>query len=259
MTASPFVVLITGGGAGIGRALALEYAGPNTVLILLGRRKEKLFEVAKLCEAKGSRVITAQADVRDVDALRAQLITLDTETPIDLLIANAGVTSGLKEGEITESWLGIQAVAETNFYGALATISAISERMVVRKKGQICIIGSLSAYRGMPYSPSYCAAKAGIETYGFALRAGLAESGVRVNVVSPGYIATSMSAKLKGTKPFVLSPEKAAMLIRRGLRKNKARTSFPFPLNLGARLLALMPDYMARTVMPWFAFSVDTD
>jgi short-subunit dehydrogenase len=253
------VVLITGASSGIGEALAVEYAEPSVHLVLLGRNLDNLQRVAHHCQAKGAQVKILQADVSEVDDLRKKMFQLDDELPVELLIANAGVTSGLGAEQWVEPWDGVKSVAEINFLGVLAAVSPITERMVARQHGQIAIMGSLSAYRGLPSCPAYSASKAGVEAYGLALRAGLAAQNVKVNVISPGYVTSAMSRQLTGPKPFLISAESAARTIKKGLANNRARISFPFPLNLGARLLALLPDRLARLILPYFAFTVEID
>lgn len=250
------VTLITGAGRGIGEALALEYAKPGVYLVLLGRNEDCLQQVAQRCREKGAETKVLQADVSNVEALRQTLFRLDDEMPVDLLIANAGVTSGLEAGQSVEAWDGIKSVAEINFLGVLATVSPISERMVARQQGQIAIMGSLAGYRGLPSCPAYSGAKAGVEAYAMALRAGLRAQNVHVSVISPGYVETAMSEKLSGVKPGMVTAKRAAQIIRRGLVQNRTRISFPFPMNFGARILAFLPDRLARMVLPYFQFTV---
>jgi len=120
--------------------------------------------------------------------------------------------------------------------------------MKKRKHGQIAIVSSLAAYRGMPITPSYCASKAAIKSYGEALRGWLAEDGIRVSVICPGFVESELSAQFFGDKPLMISSQKAASIIIKGLEKNKARISFPFPLNLGMWFLAILPP----TISDWF-------
>ena len=95
---NPKSILITGGSSGIGEALALEYAAPGVRLALTGRSSERLDAVADSCRAKGAEVSTSVADVRDAAALRAWIEAEDDKTPLDLVIANAGVSrAGLED------------------------------------------------------------------------------------------------------------------------------------------------------------------
>jgi short-subunit dehydrogenase len=102
-------------------------------------------------------------------------------------------------------------------------------------------MSSLAGFFGLPLTPAYSASKAGVKAYGEALRGWLAPYGVQVTVVMPGYVASTMSEAMPGPKPFVWTPDRAAKLIQRRLALNHARISFPFPLNIGCWLLAVLP------------------
>jgi short-subunit dehydrogenase len=88
----------------------------------------------------------------------------------------------------------------------------------------------LAAFRGLPSSPSYSASKAAIKIYGEGLRGLLAKSGIKVNVICPGYVRTPMTDVNQFPMPFIISASKAAKIIRKGLAKNCSRIAFPFPL-----------------------------
>ena len=87
-------IVITGASSGIGKALALRYARDRTVLGLLGRSSARLHEVADQCRRLGAAVQTATLDIRARFEMRQWLENFDTRTPIDVLIANAGVMAG---------------------------------------------------------------------------------------------------------------------------------------------------------------------
>ena len=131
----------------------------------------------------------------------------------------------------------------------LATVDAVLPAMRARGRGQIALISSLAAYYGLPVTPSYCASKAAIKTYGEALRGWLAREGVRVSVVMPGYVESKMCREMPGPKPFLWSPERAARCIRRGLARNQARISFPFPLNFGTWWLSVLPPTVSQRIL----------
>ena len=131
----------------------------------------------------------------------------------------------------------------------MAIVHAVLPAMRQRGSGQIALISSLAGYFGLPVTPSYCASKAGLKAYGEALRGWLGPEGVRVNVIMPGYVASPMCEAMPGPKPFVWLPERAARAIRRGLEKDKARISFPFPLNLGTWFLAALPAALSLRIV----------
>jgi len=102
-------------------------------------------------------------------------------------------------------------------------------RMIARKRGQIAIISSLAGHRGFPGAPAYSGSKAAVKVWGEALRGDLALHNVKVNVVLPGFIKSPMTDVNRFPMPFLMSAEKAAAIIQRGLAADRARIAFPFP------------------------------
>jgi len=138
----------------------------------------------------------------------------------------------------------------TNLIGVLNTVHPILDAMTSRKRGQIAILSSLAAFRGFPGAPAYCASKAAVRIYGEALRSDLAAHGVEVNVVCPGFIATPMTAVNPFRMPFLMSADRAAQLIKKGLERNMARIAFPLPMYFGIRFLASLPQILLDMLMP---------
>lgn len=232
-------ILITGATSAIGAALAEEYATLGCELLLQGRNSERLQAVAAQCRAKGASVETKLLDLTDRPALAAWLEELESDCP-DLLIANAGININTGHDGKGEVWTEVENLLELNIRSTLAVIHHLLPAMKQRGSGQLAILSSLAAWQGLPATPSYCASKAALKVYGEALRLGLADQGIRVSVVMPGYVDSAMCRAMPGPKPFLWKPEQAARVIRKGLARNQARISFPFPLNLGCWLLALI-------------------
>ncbi|HYK24950.1 MAG TPA: SDR family NAD(P)-dependent oxidoreductase, partial [Steroidobacteraceae bacterium] len=233
MQSPPTTVLITGASGGIGAALAHCYAEPGRALFLHGRDPARLETVANDCKGRGARVLTLTFDVRDADSVIEQLQSLSEREVIDLAIVNAGVTQAIGGGEIFESFATGREVLAVNLEGALATIAGVLPEMVRRGSGQIALVSSLAAYVGLPRTPAYCASKAALKAYGESLRLRLAPRGVAVSVVLPGFVRTAMTDRVKGPKPAIIPPERAARLIRRGLERNRGRIAFPRRLAWG--------------------------
>lgn len=251
---NPASVLITGATGEIGAALALEYAAPGATLLLQGRRADRLSEITRQCQARGARVETTVLDVRDADAVRAWLDALRARRMPDLLIANAGLNTHTGLAGEPEPWGEAEAVLDVNLKASMCLVDAALPGMRARGRGQIALISSLAGYFGLPVTPSYCASKAGIKAYGEALRGWLAPQGIRVNVVMPGYVESPMCAAMPGPKPFLWSPWRAARAIRRGLARDRARISFPFPLNWGAWWLAVLPAALSHRIVRWMGY-----
>ena len=245
----PSTILITGATGGIGAALARSYAQPGRTLILHGRDAARLAAVTRECELHGAQVQGVTFDLRDAEAVVASLRSLSSQYAIDLAIVNAGVSSAIGNGLEAESWEAAKAVLAVNLDGAIATVAGVLPEMRRRRTGQIALVSSLAAYFGLPVTPTYCASKAALKAYGEALRGWLAPQGVAVNVVMPGFVRTPMSERFRGARPFLMSPERAATLILRGLERNRARIAFPRRLAFGMWCLAALPAALSQWIV----------
>jgi short-subunit dehydrogenase len=245
----PATVLITGATGGIGAALARLYAEPQRTLILHGRDPARLAALARECEARGAHVVSTSFDLRDGLAAVAALRQLSGTHVIDLAIVNAGVSSMIGRGEEVEDWDTARAVLAVNLDGGLATVAGVLPEMRRRGAGQIALVSSLEAYIGMPVTPVYSASKAALKAYGEALRGWLAPQGIAVNVILPGFVRTPMSDRYTAAKPWMMSPERAASLIRRGLDHNRARTAFPRLLAWGMWWLSVLPPALSQWIL----------
>ena len=229
-------VLITGASSGIGAALACYYAKPRVQLALSGRDAQRLGVVAETCRNRGAIVSPLCADVRDSRRMREWIEAEDATTPLDLVIANAGIGGGPRESEAQ-----MRNVLAVNLDGVLNTCWPAIDRMRGRGSGQIAITSSLAGYRGFADAPAYCASKAAVKTLGEAWRGALRRHGIRVSVICPGFVETPIVANNKSRMPFLMGAERAAQIIARGLAADRPRISFPLPMTLAAWFLAALP------------------
>jgi short-subunit dehydrogenase len=235
----PRSILITGASSGIGRALALSYAAPGRSLTLGGRDRARLAEVARLAREKGATVGEAAIDVTDRAAMAAWIEDADARQPLDLVIANAGVSAGTGRGEETDAQT--TRIFDTNLTGVLNTVLPAMARLTERRRGQIALMSSLAGFRGFPGAPAYCASKAAVRVWGEALRTDLRAKGVSVSVVCPGYIATPMTDANDFPMPLLMPAAACARIIVRGLAADRARIAFPWPLYLLVGLVGALP------------------
>ena len=227
---SPKHILITGASSGLGAALARHYAPSGAMLSLQGRHKKRLDEVADSCRAMGASVNIGKLDVTDSKGLEGWIAEIDSLLPVDLVIANAGISAGTGGG--LEGVEHVRTLFATNIDGVINTVHALSDKMAARGSGQIALVSSLAGVRALPSCPAYSASKACVRYYAEGLRGAMKKTGVKVNVICPGYIKTPMTDINPYPMPFLMSAEKAAGIIARGLAKNKPRIAFPLRLYL---------------------------
>ncbi|WP_434986124.1 SDR family NAD(P)-dependent oxidoreductase [Vreelandella zhaodongensis] len=249
----PRCVLITGATGAIGGALAHAYATPNTHLVLHGRNRQSLEELAGACHKKGAQVLLSSASLTDTTELNTWLDTLCAEHLPDIVIANAGINTHPSD-QTLEPWDDVQALLDINLKAPIAMAQRLVPAMQTRGSGQLVFISSLAGWHGLPTTPSYSASKAGIKAYGEGLRGLLAPHGIGVTVVMPGYVTSPMCNAMPGPKPWEWSPERAAKAIQRGITANRARISFPFPLNFGSWWLAVLPASISQWLIKHLGF-----
>lgn len=254
---SPENILITGASSGLGQALSEYYAaqgaadGPVT-LFLSGRDSVRLALVAQACRDKGATVVTGLVDVTDRPALQCWMEDIDQNHPLDLVIANAGISGGTGGGlDQNNPTAQDKAIFDVNMTGVVNTVDVALPRMIARGRGQIALMSSLASFAAMPGAPAYAASKSAVRMYGEALAGAVASTGVRVNVICPGFIKTPMTDINDFHMPFLMEAPQAAKIIATGLTKNRTRIAFPLPLYLAAGLIGLLPACLAR---PFLSF-----
>jgi short-subunit dehydrogenase len=254
---APFrAVVITGASSGLGAALARAYALPGTTLGLLGRDPTRLDATARACEASGARVRAALVDVADAPAMAAWLLAFDRDTPVELLIANAGTSAGPPPDSPSEGVATASRQIAVNLLGTIHTIEPLLPALCARRRGRVAVIASIAAYRGLPYSPGYCASKAGLRAYAEALRPRLEPLGVGVTAVCPGFFASPMTDRFDGPTPFLLTGENAARLVKRGIDRGRRRVAFPWPLVRGLQFCDIAPALIGDAILRRFRFRI---
>ena len=239
---NPGAILLTGAGGGIGSALARAYAAPGVNLFLCDVNTDWLERACLECQELGAVVRGEAVDVTDPDAMERFIGECDSVRPLDLVIANAGISHGnLKKEETAEQ---IRRVFSVNLEGTLNTVLPVLPLFRERKRGQIAIMSSLAGFRGVPHSPSYCASKAAIRVFGQGLRARVAREGVEVSVVIPAFVKTTMTAANLYRMPAILDSDNAAQIIKRKLERGKPEFVFPTLYAFGGWVVSSLPSTM---------------
>ncbi len=186
------VAVVTGGSRGIGRAVVQELASSGVKVAFIYRSNRGAADI--LCrevKEQGGETVGFQQDVTDFEGAKAVLADMKEHFgPITMLVNNAGITRDkplalMKEGD----W---RDVIETNLYGTIHFSRAIVRDFMKQKYARIVNITSVSGQTGLPGQTNYSASKAGIIGFTKALAKEVAKSGITVNAVAPGFIATDM-------------------------------------------------------------------
>lgn len=195
------IIFITGATSGIGEGCARKFAAMGSDLILNGRNTEKLAELKAELTAKGVDVLTLPFDVRDREAMRAALDSLEGKWKnIDVLVNNAGLVIGLDkefEGNLDE-W---DVVLDTNVRALLAMTRMVVPGMVERGHGHVINIGSIAGDAAYPGGSVYCATKAAVKALSDGLRIDLVDTPLRVTNIKPGMVETNFTVvRYRGDK-----------------------------------------------------------
>ena len=202
-------VWITGAGKGIGRALAKLMAKHGWTVAASSRTKEDLLSLISECSP--GKVIAFPLDVSDHEQTVLTIKAIENEIgELDLVVLNAG--------------------------------TEIIPRFTKEKTGQIAVVASLAGYCGLPSASAYGASKAALINMCEALKPELAQHGVRLNLINPGFVETPLTDKNDFKMPFLISADDAANRIFKGLMADKFEIAFPRRLVLPMKLLRLLPE-----------------
>ncbi|MGA7937968.1 MAG: SDR family NAD(P)-dependent oxidoreductase [Kovacikia sp.] len=218
-------VVLTGASRGIGETMARAFANQGATVVGVARSEAGLDRVCADIKANGGQAISIVFDLSDVGRLPHLVQTIEQLAgPIDILINNAGVE--IYRAFADYSLVDLQMVLNLNLLSAMELTRLVLPRMLARRSGHIVNMASIASKRGHPYDSIYSASKAGLLMWSDALRQELADTGVSISAICPGYVAgqgmladTGIPApRLAGTS----TPEAVAIAVLRAIERNQA-------------------------------------
>jgi short-subunit dehydrogenase len=236
-------VLVTGASSGIGRALSRLLAAEKINLAVLSRREDELKKLAEELKDSGSAVLPVKCDVtRKEDIQNACRQIKDRFGTPDVLILNAGLAyhGGVEPFDVDAG----RNIFEVNVFGVIGFIGEWLPDFKQRGSGMIVGVSSLADARPFPRNGFYSASKSAVTFILDALRVELKKKKIKVVTVKPGFVRTPMTADNVIGMPFIVTPEKAAAIILRGLKKEKKYIQFPFPMWAGYKVLKILPKFL---------------
>ena len=231
------VIWITGASTGIGKALAIKFSQNRWKVAISARREALLNEIA----SENKNIFAFPFDVTDKEKCNSTFNLIKNKFDnIDLCVFSTGTWDPKKEKEIDVEQ--IENVMKINFFGTLNCIKSVESYFKTRGYGQISIVSSIAGYRGLPNSTGYGPSKSALNNLAESLYFDFKRHGVRVSLISPGFIKTPMTDKNDFKMPFLKSPEFAAEKIYNGLVNSKSfEIDFPKQLTITLKLLKILP------------------
>ena len=229
-------IWITGASSGIGKSVAEKFANEGWKVAVSARRKELLDELAK-----NPNIASFPLDVTNRNQINEVFKNiLDNFGDLDICLFSSGTYEPKDEQNIDPD--KIKNVINVNFLGVIDCVKSVEGYFKDRKSGHISIVSSIAGYRGLPNSSGYGPSKAALTNFSESIYFDFKKFGVRVSVVSPGFIKTPLTDKNEFPMPFLKTPEYAAEKIFNGLIKSSSfEIHFPKGLTLTLKFLRILP------------------
>jgi short-subunit dehydrogenase len=223
-------VWLTGASSGIGEALAYELAQRGARVAITARRKEVLDEMVAKIRATGAEAWSFPGDVTNLDEMKGIVDAIEKSVaPIDLAIPNAGTHLFTVPEEFNSA--EYLSIMQLNYGGVLHCLEAVIPRMLSRGRGHIAPVASLAGFRGLPRAAAYGASKSATIHFLESIRFHLKPKGLTITIVNPGFVKTPLTDKNDFYMPFLVSSEKAAKIICKGIEQGKRFVDFPWPFS----------------------------
>jgi len=229
-------IWITGASSGIGKAVAEKFASEGWMVAASARRQEILNKMAE-----NPNIFAYPLDVTQKENVTKTFNNIIEDFKnVDICLFCSGTYDPKLEQEINIEQN--KFVMETNYFGVLNCIKAVETYFKNKKSGQISIVSSVAAYRGLPNSSGYGPSKAALTNLTESIYFDFKKHNVKISLVSPGFIKTPLTDKNEFPMPFIRSPEFAADKIFQGLtKKNIFEIHFPLGLTLTLKFLRILP------------------
>jgi len=242
-------ILITGASSGIGLALAQEYLNQGHRVFALARSAEKL---TALQVSYPEQIITLVADISQLDQVNSVKAQLLQQTPyLDLLILNAGTCEYVDARDFSSAVFN--RVDSVNWKGNHHCLEVFLPILLAAKQyskvPHLVGVSSLASILPLPRSEAYGASKVAFEYLLKSLQVDLHSQGLKMTIVRPGFVDTPLTQRNDFAMPLIVSSEKAATIISKGIASGKHRIEFPKPLVWSMKLIALLPFGLQKRIL----------
>jgi len=235
--------LITGASSGLGRALALQYAAAGWQVLAIARSGERLQQLSQL----SPWIQCLQLDLADSAAVAASVPHISQLLPrLDLLILNAGTCEYVDAPDFELA--AFDRTFAVNFFSVVAAVKYWLPLLVTSQRPQLAVVSSLAWLFPFTKAEAYGASKAALSYFTDSLRLDIADKGIQVSLIEPGFVDTPLTRKNDFAMPFILPVEQAAARVMTAIDAGKLRYRFPKRLALSLSLLNLIPYSLRQKV-----------
>ena len=228
---------VIGASSGIGRALSLALVKDGWRVAVSARGAEgleSLFEEARTC------IEPFPVDITDKKALDTVTCSVnEVMGPLSLVVLCAGNYERDNPSHFDSA--ALQRMVDLNLMGTANCLERVLPPMIAKGKGQVAVVSSVSGYAGLPGAAFYGATKAGLAIMCEAMYPQLKSKGIDIKLICPGFVETPLTSKNDFPMPFIVSAEKAAGIILRGLKSKRFEIAFPWQMKYGLKLLRFLP------------------
>ena len=232
------IIWITGASSGIGRALSVKFANNGWVVAASARRENLLNSLNK----ENDNIHPFPLDVNNIEQCNnvfKKIIEKLGNLDVSLFCTGMHDPNSEKDFNLEK----IRTIMETNFFGTINSINSVYDYFKEKKSGHVSVVSSVAGYRGLPAAGAYCASKSALTSFTESLFFDLKRYGVRVSVISPGFIKTPMTDKNEFPMPMIKSPEFAADKIYDGIvNKKNFEMHFPKSFTILMKILKFIPN-----------------
>ncbi|WP_421723117.1 SDR family NAD(P)-dependent oxidoreductase [Bauldia sp.] len=233
-------VWLTGAGKGIGRALAIAMVEAGWTVAASARTADDLDSLAAEAETKPGHVVGYPVDVTRAAEVSETVERIEADLgPLDLVVLNAGTHQPFKAADFDIETF--RRLVETNLMGTVNCLAPVMARFIERGRGHIAVVASVAGYAGLPTAAGYSATKAALINMCEALEPDLARHGVKLQLVSPGFVDTPLTRKNEFKMPFLIPADQAANDIMAGLQSRRFEIVFPFGMKVAMKALRALP------------------
>ncbi len=239
-------IIITGAATGIGKELTRLYLKEGHQVAIIVRNPQKAKNNFAADEIAQLHIY--EADVCDEDAIRFAIEDFQKKMgSLDLLIANAGISMGVKSR--IPNFERARQVFRTNIEGVLNCFQVVIPFMRAQKAGHLAVISSVASLNGLPGTGPYSASKAAVRLWAEALSIDLAADNIQVTSILPGFIKTPLTDVNPHPMPFLISAEQAAKKIQKAIHAKKVTYAFPWQMAIITRFLSILPRSLYIRIM----------